>query len=842
MTSLSVDAIEIEEFTHGDSSGPGLQAGQFRYGIDTWEESNGRYALTYNITYNGKKYSGDRKMIARITGNEPVISSNQVGPAGEPWTAGNTYTATATLMGKSCDFNVTIVKSRLTSFTAAPIEVVEGTCGYYVENYNERGISDGRWYYYNPRNMPLVFTVVYGGETFTGSALELSDRYSSSVSIVLANQQSPQSYENQWSTGKTYTVEVSFMGKTAEVKITIKKSPLKSITVENQPVKIVEGTNASSMSIYDPDLDGYTEYYLYSLNNVIFTVDYDGTFKGTAQEIADKYGFEVSTFSDQSYNNRWEKGKTYTAEASFMGKSCEFKIQIVEDKTSWSLKDGVLTISSSKGMQDWASVKAVPWFAQREQIKKVVIEDGITSIGSNAFNGCVNLTKVEIPDSVTTIGDMAFAGCTSLVSIDLPAAISEIQYGVFRGCTSLARITIPDTVTAIVYYSFTNCTNLSVVDVPQSVKSIGVSAFNGCNRIGDVNYGSNEEDWNSIEIDTGNASLTNANIHYQETKSISGAKLTLSKTSYTYNGNERTPTVTVVLGKETLKKGKDYTVAYSNNINAGTASVTVTGKGSYTGTATAEFTINPKSFAKAKVTLKTTTYTFDGKAKKPDVKSVVLNGKTLVKGTDYTVSYSNNKNAGTGTVTVTGKGNYRSTAKATFSIKKKQAEIKVTLQNDTFIYSGKVKTPKIKSVIVNGKTLAAAKYSVKYESGRKNVGNYKVTVTLKMDNYKGSKTIYMKIIPKGTKISSLTSITGGFKAKWVKQGVQTDGYQIQYSLDKTFKTGVKSSKVNNTKTVAKNVTGLKKGKTYYVRIRTYKTVKGKVLYSEWSAVKSIKVK
>ena len=319
--------------------------------------------------------------------------------------------------------------------------------------------------------------------------------------------------------------------------------------------------------------------------------------------------------------------------------------------------------------------------------------------------------------------------------------------------------------------------------------------------------------------------------------------ITLSKSSYTYDGEAKKPAVTVKDGSTTLA-AENYTVTYSSNTDAGTATATVTMKGNYSGSSSTTFTINAASLAKAKVTLKTTKYTYDGKAKKPGVKSVVLNGTTLKSGTDYTIGYSNNKAAGKATVTITGKGNYKGKATAKFTINKKTAKIEVKLSGTTFNYNGKVKTPKVKSVTADGKTVKTSEYTVKYADGRVDVGTYDVTITLKMDNLKGSKTVTIKIRPQKTNITSLTARkNGGFKVKWKKQATQTDGYQIQYSLDKNFKSGVKTEKVNKTGTTTKNITkNMQSGKTYYVRIRTFKKVNGKTIFSAWSPVKSVKTK
>ena len=152
----------------------------------------------------------------------------------------------------------------------------------------------------------------------------------------------------------------------------------------------------------------------------------------------------------------------------------------------------------------------------------------------------------------------------------------------------------------------------------------------------------------------------------------------LNKIKYTYTGKAIEPKVTVKGSKTgktvTLKKGTDYTVTYENNVNAGTATVMVKGKGNYTGTLTATFTIEPLKMKNATVKLDKTTVPYTGKALKPTVTvKMKLNGKTVTlrAGTDYTVKYSNNKKPGTATVIITGKGNFTGTINLTFKIVKK---------------------------------------------------------------------------------------------------------------------------------------------------------------------------
>ena len=151
-------------------------------------------------------------------------------------------------------------------------------------------------------------------------------------------------------------------------------------------------------------------------------------------------------------------------------------------------------------------------------------------------------------------------------------------------------------------------------------------------------------------------------------KSISGATVSGVSANYEYTGSAIKPTPTVVLNGKTLTLNSEYNLAYSSNINAGTATVTVNGIGNYTGSKSVTFKITAKSIAGASVSGIADSYNYTGAAIKP-TPTVTLGGKTLTSGTDYTVSYSNNTNAGTATVAIVGKGNYTGTLTKNFTIK-----------------------------------------------------------------------------------------------------------------------------------------------------------------------------
>ena len=242
--------------------------------------------------------------------------------------------------------------------------------------------------------------------------------------------------------------------------------------------------------------------------------------------------------------------------------------------------------------------------------------------------------------------------------------------------------------------------------------------------------------------------------------SISKASVTLSTSTYAYDGKSKTPSVTVKVNGKTLKKDTDYTVSYSNNTKVGTATLKITGKGNYTGSVSKTYSIK-NNFKKATVS-GISTKAFTGKNITQSI-TVKYNGKTLKKGTDYTVSYSSNKNIGTATVKVTGKGSYAGTITKTF-----------------------------------------------------------------------------KINPAKQEIQKLTAKSKAFFVDWAQKGSAT-GYEIQYATNSKF-TSAKKVTITNKKTDKTTVSKLSGKKKYYVRVRSYTTVKGTKYYGAWSASKSVTTK
>ena len=159
------------------------------------------------------------------------------------------------------------------------------------------------------------------------------------------------------------------------------------------------------------------------------------------------------------------------------------------DNVTWTLDDeGTLTISGTGAMRDYQDEYYLfagdrSPFINNTGIKKVVIESGVTSIGSALFYKCSNLSEVSIPNSVTSIGEKAFFKCTNLTNISLPNSVTSIGKDTFYYCTSLTKITLPNSVTSIGDYAFEHCDHLTSITIPNSVTSIGKNAFSFCDEL-----------------------------------------------------------------------------------------------------------------------------------------------------------------------------------------------------------------------------------------------------------------------------------------------------------------------------------------------------------------------
>ena len=155
-----------------------------------------------------------------------------------------------------------------------------------------------------------------------------------------------------------------------------------------------------------------------------------------------------------------------------------FSFSAIHAEITWNLsEDGTLTIS---GTGDIPGSGDAPWFSRSYEIKKVIIKDGVTNIGNNAFFDYPALTSVEIPNSVTSIGESAFFQCMRLTSVTIGNSLTRIGKRAFENCVALLSVEFPNSLTNIEEFAFQNCFVLTSITIPNSVTSIGNNAFVNC--------------------------------------------------------------------------------------------------------------------------------------------------------------------------------------------------------------------------------------------------------------------------------------------------------------------------------------------------------------------------
>ena len=475
-------------------------------------------------------------------------------------------------------------------------------------------------------------------------------------------------------------------------------------------------------------------------------------------------------------------------------------------------------------------------FSSCSSLKSITIPGSVTSIGDYAFNHCSSLKSITIPGSVMSIGDIAFGSCSSLTSVMIPNSVTSIANGAFFNCSSLTSVTIPNSVTSIGDNAFSFCSSLTSVTIPDSVTNIGDNVFMACpDKL--LIYG---VPGSSAEQYATKDNITFININ---AKSISSASISIA--AQTYNGKPQTPDPVIKVGSTTLKFGTDYEVSYSNNTNAGTATVTITGKGNYVGTKTATFKINK---ADQSITAKTSAASI-AVGKTATVSITGAKGTESFKSSDTSIATVDSK---TGTVTAKKVGTVKitatSAATANYNAASKTITIKVvpaSIAKATVtcpaskVWAGWALTP-VPTVKLDSKTLKkGTDFSLAF-TNNKNVGTATITITGK-GNYTGTIRKTFKINPKPTSISKLTGGSKNFTIGWKKQPSQTSGYQIQYSSRSDFKTQ-KIVTVSGASKTSRTVSGLAKKHKYYVRIRTFKTVGKTKYYSTWSAAKTVTTK
>ena len=163
------------------------------------------------------------------------------------------------------------------------------------------------------------------------------------------------------------------------------------------------------------------------------------------------------------------------------------------DRLSWIFDDasGVLTISGDGAMQDYTwstSGTTAPWYPYRTQIVTVVLPDGITSVGNNAFRNCSALTQINLPEGITSIGASSFAFCRQLTAVSIPSSTESLGGSAFYECSGLFSVELQPGVAEIGESAFYKCTALTEISLPASVMRIRSKAFNGCSGLTQISF------------------------------------------------------------------------------------------------------------------------------------------------------------------------------------------------------------------------------------------------------------------------------------------------------------------------------------------------------------------
>lgn len=529
----------------------------------------------------------------------------------------------------------------------------------------------------------------------------------------------------------------------------------------------------------------------------------------------------------------------------------------------------------------------------------------------------------QIPDGTVSVGDYAFYYCVNVSSITVPGSVRSLGEGAFGNCSSLTKAVLNEGLEEIGEYAFQSSSGIRDIIIPASVKSVGKNGlrlYSGCRiRVLSTDTVWADDAFRDSALIAGKKDSTLQK--YAEDRGCTFVELSADNriplqnewfeqitSDYEYNGKSHEPEIESSESAPELEQGFDYEVTYENNINAGTATVKITGKDIFCGTVERSFKITPDEngmyvcyFAENNETYLETT--FKGKKVEPEV---VIDG--LVQGKDYTVTYVNNEKPGearaeltgignykgsetlyftiygklpaadpiadqtyTGkeltpaivipglkagedyymyyednqypgvaTVTIYGTGYYKGTATIHFKIIKKTERFvsNVKLNRTSYTYTGKTIRPSV-TVTVNGKKIGSSAYKLYYKNNKNSgIGTVQVRGTGKYSRI--NKTLTFKILPPKTLLTGLKKANRSFTASW-KKNIQATGYQIQYAADSRFTKERKTVTVGKQSATRYKISGLKNKKTYYVRIRSYKRVGKKVLYSSWSTVKKIRV-
>ncbi|MDD6022257.1 MAG: fibronectin type III domain-containing protein [Oscillospiraceae bacterium] len=458
----------------------------------------------------------------------------------------------------------------------------------------------------------------------------------------------------------------------------------------------------------------------------------------------------------------------------------------------------------------------------------IIIKDGTVGIAAQVFcptskvygenlsymHNAHHVDKITIPNTVKYIGFGAFSNC-QFEALTIPDSVIEIGEFCFQYCDKLKTVKLSNNIKALNDYTFAYCSSLESIKIPDSVERVGVMVF--------YKTAMYESQKNNIVQYADNWIVAAPNIYGKDKYTVKDGTVGICENAFIGS-----PTGEITIPKS-VKHISPHAFGYFT-VGSFYNQIRYFVVKCYPDSAALDYA---KSNGLTYEVICNHSYKLKSTRAATCSAAGVKTYECTICGKTYTQSVAKKSHSFKTTVTkATMEKNGKIVKKCTACGATVTTTIskvsKITLSSTKFTYNGKT--------LKNG-----TDYKLSYSKGRKYVGKYSVKITF-MGNYSGSKTLYFTVVPKSVKVKDVDSGKKKMTVKWSAEKKQTTGYEIQYSTSSSFKSGNKTVKITNNKTVSKKVSGLKSGKKYYVRVRTYKTVDGKKYYSDWSKKVSVKIK
>lgn len=744
----------------------------------------------------------------------------------QPWKVGENADA-VTLHYLACrvDIPVTVVENNeaattITSvsaeFNGKPIVQNEERVGYMVD-------AEIPWFHYEIGSIleNVVLTVDYSAGYSERMPLN-NTRFSDLLSDNILTYTDPQTATSQWTVGDN-TLPMSYKGVNFSFNVKIIETDVKSIKViDDGGFAYIEGDVYTALPDYSTDEFGYWNavWYRYRSDeicqeHITLEVTYlDGTVEKVKYFNPDNTWSGITCSDTQTRENPWTVGGENIITIKYRNATTTYNAKLVENPLAGTdyevafLPEGTIALAHYRGsntdvtlpqtLGDYTVTSLERGLLDYTRVQNVTVPAGINHLTVNAmgqpFSYAADLKNIYVADNHTAFSsvDGVLMSKDKTKILAYPIGKSKVGYTIPAGVTEIGEQAL-------------SSVKFNSLYIPASVEKFEFYSFGPSGYITNVFYGGTQEQWNSIHAEEANECIYDAYIHFGTTA--------LGQHKYTNLITTVNPTTSAEGYRryqcESCTAYMDTSIAKLINLSTATISG-----------------------------LEDKTYT--GKALTQSI-TVKVGSRTLKNGTDYTISYSNNTKAGTAKLTIRAQGSvYGGSKTVSFKIKPKSLKSAKVSGIKNKAYTGKKRTQSIK-VKLGTKTLKnGTDYKVIYKNNTK---TGKATLYVKGEgNYSGTITKTFIIYPKKQKIISAKPYSKKkMTLKWTKDS-KASGYQIVYATNSKFTKGKKTVTVKSYKTYKKTIKSLKSKKTYYVKVRAYKTVSGKKYYGSYSSYKKVMVK